>query len=426
MAMEAATSLRQSRIQLLPHAVLIDGVAIDDRCFVELARKWIEAGKDPEQLVRETLEIGARVFDREQTGTMVELFRADLARSTREVDHALSKKTEQVTTEFTRKVDELFSPDNGGVTRVLQRHFSDESSVAVQHRIRKAVEDVLTDSREKLLKQFSSADGSNPLADFKNAQITMLKRLTDQQDTNLRTISEQLTAMTLELKQLQAEREKNAEVAAEHDRSTAKGRPYEESVFEAVDKLAAGRGDDCDAVGDVPGVGGKRGDVIVAVEGANGPPRGRIVFEAKNSQTSRKRALLELEEALTHREADYAIWVVPTHDKLPARTQQLRETNGDKLFVVFDPEDREQLALEVAYSLARARVLMTRGDSIGIDATALASEVERALQAIEEVRRIKSQLTVAAGGIDEARTILDTMAAGVRAHLERIETLVTG
>ena len=34
---------------------------------------------------------------------------------------------------------------------------------------------------------------------------------------------------------------------------------------------------------------------------------------------------------------------------------------GDKLFVTYDPEDGSRLALEVAYALARARVVMKRG-----------------------------------------------------------------
>ena len=88
--------------------------------------------------------------------------------------------------------------------------------------------------------------------------------------------------------------------------------------------------------------------------------RGRIVFEAKNSRAAKKVALAELDEAMSHRDASYAIWVVPSEEQLPARVQPLREINGDKLFVVYDPEQGPQ-ALQLAYLLARARVLMARG-----------------------------------------------------------------
>src|SRR3954452_2321609 len=148
-----------------------------------------------------------------------------------------------------------------------------------------------------------------------------------------------MVALKLELTGLRAEREKADSVAAEAARGTAKGRPYEESVAEALEAIAAGHGDDCDAVGDFRGGGGRKGDVVVDIDGCAGAARGRIVFEAKNSRRSRKEALAELEEAMATRSADYGVWVVPAEDRLPARAPALREVGGDKLFVVYDPED---------------------------------------------------------------------------------------
>jgi hypothetical protein len=235
---------------------------------------------------------------------------------------------------------------------------------------------------------------------------------------------EQMVALKLELQSLRSEREKAQEVAAEHARGTAKGRPYEEAVAEAVDAIAQGMGDDCEAVGDFGGAGGRKGDVVVDIDGCAGAPAGRIVFEAKHSRKSRKEALSELEEAMTQRSADFGVWVVPSEDRLPARAQALREVGGDKLFVVFDPEDGTRLALEVAYSLARARVLMAKGGVDGLDAPALRAEVERALGAMEDVRKIKLHLTNAAGGIESARGVLEGMVERVRGHLTAIDELV--
>ena len=124
------------------------------------------------------------------------------------------------------------------------------------------------------------------------------------------------------------------------------------------------------------------------------------------------------------RAADYGVLVVSSEGKLPARTHPLREFNGDKLFVTFDPEDGSTLALEVAYGLARARVLMARAAGEGIDESALQAAVERAQGAMEDVRRIKSQLTQATTSIEDARTIVDTMAANVRGHLATIELVL--
>jgi hypothetical protein len=193
-------------------------------------------------------------------------------------------------------------------------------------------------------------------------------------------------------------------------------------VAEALEAIAAGHGDDCDAVGDFRGGGGRKGDVVVDIDGCSGAGRGRIVFEAKNSRRSRKEALEELDAAMAQRGADYGVWVVPSEELLPARALALREIGGDKLFVVYDPGSR--LALEVAYSLARARVLMAKGSVEGLDAPALRAEVERALGAMDEVRRIKLHLTNAAGGIEQARTVLEAMTERVRGHLAQISSLV--
>ncbi len=422
--MEAATPLRHPRVTALLGRVIVENLVVDDAVASELVRARADAGESPERVVAAAIEIGARILDREHAGASVEVLRQDLENASREVEERLGQTSEAVVTELRTRLEEAFGPDSGHVTRVLQRHFGAESSTAVQHQVRSAVGELLAESREKLFKQFSTADESNPLATFQRAAVAAIKQSSDQQHAHLREMSGRLGELQLEVAKLQAEKAKALEVAAEHDRSTAKGRPYEEAVLEALEGIAAGHGDDCDGVGDLRGVGGRKGDVVVDIDGCSGRPRGRIVFEAKNSRRSRNEALAELDEAMNQRAADYAVWVVPAEDKLPARASQLREINGDKLFVVYDPEEGSRLALEVAYSLARARVVMAKGGAEGLDASAVRAEVERAMVAMEDVRRIKSQLTSATGQIEGVQKIVDDMARRVRGHLELIDALV--
>jgi hypothetical protein len=115
---------------------------------------------------------------------------------------------------------------------------------------------------------------------------------------------------------------------------------------------------------------------------------------------------------------------VPTEQELPARTHELREYNGDKLIVAFDPEG-SPLPLEVAYRLARARVLMAATQGDGIDATAVHGVVERALGSLDETRKIKSQLTGAVSNIDKARALVEGMEAQVRRQLGELDELVS-
>jgi hypothetical protein len=81
--------------------------------------------------------------------------------------------------------------------------------------------------------------------------------------------------------------------------------------------------------------------------------------------------------------------------------------------VVFDPEEGGS-AWRSPYALARARTLMASSGGDGLDAGALRTEVERALASMDDVRRVKSQLTSATGSIDMARKILEDMADRVR------------
>ena len=418
--MELAAPLPLARVHVVNGRLAIDWLTIDDETTVRLAQ---ERG-DPERFVVEAIEIGARVLDREQTGANAEFVRAEFEKTARELDGEFVERARKVAERLDAKVDEVFGPEHGHVTRVLAKHFGDESSVAVQNRVKALLAEVSVQMREDLRKQFSSDGDVNPLHGFQNAHLAATRQIAGQQSEQMRAMNEKLERMNLELTQLRAEKEKLVELAAVEEKGTAKGRTYEEAVADALETIAAARGDDCDAVGDVRGEGGRKGDIVVAIDACSGPARGKIVFEAKNSQLSKNKALAELDGALETRAADYAVLVVPSEGRLPARTHPLREYNGDKLFVTFDPEDGSTLALEVAYGLARARVLMARADDGGVDAAALQVEVERAQGALEDVRRSKSQLTNATTGIETARQILDAMATGVRAHLAAIESLL--
>lgn len=400
--------------------LMIDGLLVDDETLVQLA----EESEDPAQLVRDALVIGARVLDREQAGTNTDFVRAEFERSARELKDEFTQRAKAIADRLDEKVDETFGPEDGHVSKLVARHFGDDSTAAVQHKVRKVLDDVAAQMREDLRKQLTSDSADNPIVAIQKASLGVMKQNADQQNTHLRTMAEKMEALRVELAQLKAEREKIEELDAERDRGTAKGRTYEEALVDALDTLANARGDVCEGVGDFGGEGGRKGDAVIAIDACGGPARGRIVFEAKNRRLSKKEALEELDGALRTRSADYAVLVVPSDEKLPARTNPLREFNGDKLFVTFDPQDGSTLALEVAYGLARARVLQARSETDRVDPDAVRAEVERAQGGMDEVRRIKTQLSNARTGIDNAQGIVETMATTVRGHLARIDELL--
>ena len=221
--------------------------------------------------------------------------------------------------------------------RELEKHFSDGSSASVQNRVRELVQETLARSREDLIKQFSAADGNNPLADFKAGTIRVLEAAEERQHETPAGMLRQMAELEKQLQALRLEKEKLEEVEAERERGSAKGRTFEEAVADAIDRIALTQGDVAQAVGDLKEATGKIGDVVVAIDAAHGPARGRIVIEAKDSRLSQPKAMEEL-DALAERSADFALLVVPTEAELPAKLEPLREYNGDKIVVALDPE----------------------------------------------------------------------------------------
>ena len=411
--MEAATPLRQSQVTTAGDRLTIHDLTVEDEAAARLVREREQSGDDPGKAVADAIEIGARVLDREQAAANAEYVRTEFEKTANEIDRQFSDKARTVAEHFGKKVDEVFDEESGQLAKEFEKLFSDGSTASVQNRVRELVGETMAKSREDLIRQFSSADDANPLADFKAGTVRELHRMGDR----LQEMQEQVVA-------LRAEKEKLEELDAERERGTAKGRSFEEEVAEAVDAIALAQGDVADAVGDLKGATGKTGDVVVSIDASNGPCRGRIVFEAKNAKLSSPEARRELTRGMRERDGDYGVLVVPAEEKVPAKLTQLREYEGEKAVVVYDPDEGRALGLELGYRLARARVLMKRSSADGIDAGAVREAVERAFAEMEDVRKVKSQLTGAKTGIDTAYELIEGIADRVRAQLAEVEELV--
>ena len=402
--MEAATPLPFSQVRVVGDTLRVDGLVVHDECAVRLAAE----ADDPSALVSDAIEIGVRVLDREQTGANAEFVKTEFEKAARDLNVQFTDKA--------RTVAE-------GMSQIITRHFADDSSEAVQHKVRQIVRDVSAEMQKELRAELLAEGDDNPLAKFHRIQLALAKQTADAHSEQLRAMVDKIEETRLEVERLRAEREKLEELDAEREKGTAKGRTYEEEVAEAIEQIALAQGDDSEAVGDLKEASRKTGDIVVGIDACNGPARGRIVFEAKNAKLSRPEAIRELDRAREERNADFAVLVVAAEEKVPARMLPLREYNGDKMVVTYDPEDGP-LGLQVAYALARARVLLRRADGEGIDAEAVRAASERALQELGEVQRIKQQLTASKTSIDKAADIVDAMAGAVKAQLAEIQALV--
>jgi hypothetical protein len=418
--MEAATPLHQPSVRRIGDRIVADGLVIEDETAVRLAGEAADAAR----FLVDAIEVGARILDREQVGANADFVKAEFEKAARDLKVEFTDRAKGVADRLDEKVDEVFKADDGVVAKLMAKHFADESSGAVQHKVKAVLDAVATQMREDVRKSLTSDSEDNPIVAIQRASLKVISDNAAQQHLSLRDMSARMEAMTAEVAALRAEKEKQADVAAEREKGTAKGRTFEEVVHEALDRIALPQGDDCEAVGDFLEGTGKKGDIVVGIGGCHGPARGRIVFEVKTAKLSRPKALEELEGCKAERNADFAVLVVPSEDKVPAKMLPLREYNGDKLIVAFDPEEGSALGLQVAYALARARVLMAKGGGDGVDTAAVRDAVERAVGLMEDVRRVKQQLTASKTSIDKAGEIVQSMADGVRGQLAEIAGLI--
>ncbi len=240
--MEAATPLRAPHVRVVGERVVVDGLVVDDECAVRLVSEREQNGEDPVKLVRDAVEIGARVLDREQAGANAEFVKTEFERAATQLNSEFTDKARQVAEFLGERVDSVFGAENGQLAKELEKHFSDGSSASVQNRVRELVAETLARSREDLIRQFSTADGSNPLADFKEGTIRVLKAAEQRQHESQQALLRQMSDLEMQLQALRHEKEKIEEVEAEREKGSAKGRTFEEHVADAVDRDRAGAG----------------------------------------------------------------------------------------------------------------------------------------------------------------------------------------
>jgi hypothetical protein len=412
--------------------VLIDGLAVTDRTLVELIERRLERDIVAEETVTDALAIGARVLDREATGAEVEAVRHELKHAAAEAERSFADRARSIEEGLVKQFERFLGEDGGEMAKLLDsqaeeftelvtRHFGLDRNTAVQHQVKELVAKSLGDSRQELLRQFSAQDGHNPLADFKTAVVQEVKRSTAGHER----LIEKIVQLEGEVKRLRDAGEAEAELAAERERGTGKGREFEQHAFELVEELAAARGDVAHHVGDERSAsGGKQGDIVIEIDAAAGAAKGRIAIDAKDEKLSKNSAWTVLNAALDERDASFAILLVAADEKVPSGRQQLHEYEGNKMIVALDKETMDPAALELAYRYARCRCLMAAERDLALDAAGVRDAAEEALSALKDAQKIRSSLTGASKSVDAARDTLDGMVTRVQTALTRVETLI--
>ena len=351
--------------------LVVDGLVVEDECAVRLVREREQNGDDPVRVVRDAVEIGARVLDREQAGANAEFVKTEFEKASQGRAAGVRREARARVAEFFEtQFAEVFGGSDGQLAKELERRFGDGSAVSVQNRVREAVAETLAEVARGPGAPVLGGRRAQPARRLQErGAVREIQQAAEQRRTRLSgRCSQKLGELQKELQALRDEKDKLEEVEAERERGTAKGRTFEEAVAEAVDRIALAQGDDAEAVGDVTEATGKVGDiVVVASTPATARRAAAIVFEAKDRRLSQPEgAARSSTRRMASARADFAVLVVPTEEELPAKLQPLREYNGDKMVVALGPGGRGPLrARDTPTGCARARVLMKRSDADG-------------------------------------------------------------
>lgn len=413
----------EGTVRAIGDRLVIERLEVNDAGAARVVRDQKKDGREPADTVARAIEIGARLIESEGTAANVDYVNAQFERHMGKLAEQLGEALESGSEELAEHIAATFGIDR---------------SDSVQQQIRDILIKANEHQRTELIRLFNADDGANPLADFKvsvTSKVAEAAQRSERQAEALREshaneakeMREQIAALKTEIARLTERREGDELLAEAEEAGTRKGRTFEERVDEALERIAATRGDASSHTGGEGAEGGgKKGDTLVELGAADGPAAGRIVFEAKDTKPSKNEAWRQLNEAMAKRAASFGVLVVAGEENVPSGREVLTEYGGNKMIVAVDRDepDGPPNALEAAYRLAAARVKMASERDLTVDAPAVRDAAEEAISCLKQAQAIRAGLTGIKTSSDKARATLDEMVENVRARLERVESLI--
>jgi hypothetical protein len=239
-----------------------------------------------------------------------------------------------------------------------------------------------------------------------------------------RCIGERFEKLRLDLGVAEAQQNATDE---EREKGTAKGRDWQNYVYESLDLMARPLEDQVDLVGDEPGPIGKVGDILIRVNTRDtGDIPQSIVVECKNTpiSISGKGSLLkELDKAMENRSSSYAIGAV-MDEFVPEAVGAFRRFDGGRI-ICSVPMEGNPIGLEAAYKIARNElVVKLQQKNVCAKPADILPKIAGIRGQLENLRAMRTSLSNAKSKIDEVKTSLETMEGNIRSELDELESLI--
>ncbi len=415
-----AEARQVQRVHIKDNKLVIDHLTIDDPEVVE----YLSVAHEIDKLLVESLRLGVRILRIAQTTGDVEMVKrefesmvsgigAKVDKLLMESKDALGKRLSEFTSQELQK---SLRDHKGEIKDELVRLFGPESAVSIQKQIDKMLEIQGTNYTQALNRVLSESD--NP----ENPFYKLRKELKDKVDDAVKEIRE------LREKWIETVGEARG-LAQEREKGTAKGRTYQEYIFERVESMSRVFGDTAENVADQLGEKGKSraGDVLVTLNPSDtANAEIRVVIEAKNRTTTSPAILKELDEAMENRVAAAAIAVFSKAEYVPPGLRTWRDYPGRKYICLSMEDEADSFALEFSYRCARFDALRSvEVSEQRIDFTAIQNIFKQLRARLNEFAQMKTRLSGAQTAIGEVQGLIDSHQRAMRGDLDEVDRLLS-
>jgi len=268
--------------------------------------------------------------------------------------------------------------------------------------------------------ELASEGPDNPLQHVLKGQEQALGDLLRQ----MKALEETVTQRLIEIAEKVARETTRSE---ERRLSSAKGRDFEDILFDELWTLASPYGDIVVDVTNVTGANGKGGDYVISVA-VDGEPESevRVTWEAKNRENpmSFNAAVKALSEAMENRGASVGVLAFAHRDQMPGRDGPFMLLGEHMIACCSDMDSGDDSVLKVAYRLSRLLALSS-SRAASTDSTAIRSIVSQINAALTALAAPRTHLREIRRRADEALAALGEADAAVNEAGQRLARMLT-
>lgn len=329
----------------------------------------------------------------------------------------VEEKFKDFQSEIKGYLKEYFDKDKGHVSSIFNEFFNPDG------RLHQRLEKVIGPGSE-FAKKLDPANKESVIASIESIVKELLATKIDELKGEF-SLDKPDSAFSRFHKSLDALKESIAGEKAKEEEAelgTQKGRDFQESVCQVIERLGKRYGDVphycADEAGLIPKC--KTGDIMSEIIDSDG---NKVVLEAKKSGYTLKKALEELKEAKENRGAQAGIFVFAKGYE-PNAVGSFVVYNQD-IICTFDEEEKniECSMLRAAYTVARHNVIKSKRliTEVGVDLNTIAGHVNSLLEEIKKFDSVKTGLDGAKRAIESVDKATESLRTEIKKYLDLID-----